>query len=275
MIPTWLVRDREGILVGPEEANVAYPETGADAMLSVEDDSFWFRHRNEVIALLLDRFVPGGEVWDVGGGNGYQAKMLQERGHPVVLVEPGVAGCRNAARRGVTNVIRSSLESLALPDGALSAVTLLDVIEHIPNPEALLVECRRALAPEGVVLVAVPAFDVLWSSEDDYAQHQRRYTTKLLRSQVEAAGLRLVWTSFYFGSLLLPILCFRAVPYRLSRLFPAREQGARPEPNLSHHRPGGPAQKVVETLLARELAALKSGRTLPLGSSIVAVAKRA
>lgn len=267
MIPRSLVRDAEGVLTSADQVAVSYPETGASAMLAVEDTSFWFRHRNEVIALTLDRFAPGAEVWDIGGGNGYQAKALQDRGREVVLVEPGAVGCRNAVRRGVKNVIRGSLESLHLADASLEAITLLDVVEHLPDPVATLAECRRVLRADGHVVLTVPAFEVLWSAEDDYAEHQRRYTVPLLRQHLEAAGLRLEWSTFFFGALLAPIALLRALPYRLR----PRRDGAL-EPNLSEHQPGGVAQKIVDRLLARELDLLRAGRSKSLGSSILAVA---
>lgn len=267
MIPRSLVRDADGVLTTAAQIDVSYPETGASAMLAVEDSSFWFRHRNEVIAMTLDRFAPGAEVWDIGGGNGYQAKALQDRGREVVLVEPGAVGCRNAARRGVKNVIRASLEQLELPDASLHAITLLDVVEHLPDPVATLAECRRVLHPDGRVVITVPAFEVLWSAEDDYAEHQRRYTVALLRTHLESAGLRLEWSTFFFGALLVPIFLLRALPYKLR---PARKEKA--EPNLSEHQPGGVAQKVVDRLLARELEQLRAGRSKSIGSSILAVA---
>lgn len=267
MIPEGLVRDAEGVLTSREEVDARYPDTGASEMLRVEDTSFWFRHRNDVVAYVLDRFAPDAEVWDVGGGNGYQAKMLQERGRRVVVVEPGVVGCRNAIRRGVKTVIRASLESLHLPESSLSAITLLDVIEHLPDPVATLAECRRVLRRDGRIVIAVPAFESLWSTEDDYAEHQRRYTMRMLRDHVDRAGLHITWSSFYFQPLLAPIFLVRALPYKLGRRKPA-------EPDLSHHGTGGIAQRAVEAMLARELRVLRSGKTLRIGSSIVAVVSR-
>lgn len=272
MIPSWLVRDAHGVLTTPDEVHVSYPESGAAAMRAVEESSFWFRHRNEVVATMLDRFAPGAEVWDVGGGNGFQAKALQDRGRRVVVVEPGTVGCQNAIERGVKTVIRASLESLHLDERSVGALTLLDVVEHLPDPVPTLTECRRVLTSDGSVLLTVPAFQLLWSAEDDYAEHQRRYTERLLREHVGTAGLRPVWSTFFFGALLAPIFVFRTLPYRLRA---ARETREAREPDLSHHEPGGVAQHVVDHLLARELRALRAGRSKSLGASLLMVARRA
>jgi ubiquinone/menaquinone biosynthesis C-methylase UbiE len=253
---------------GPDE--VSYPEGGADAMLRVEETSFWFAHRNTIIALVLDRFAPGRELWDVGGGNGFQALRLQQRGRKVVVVEPGDAGCRNAAARGVAAIRHGTLESLALASASLDAVSLFDVVEHLADPVAMLAECRRVLSPAGRVFVTVPAYQALWSDEDELAAHRRRYDTALLEQHLSAAGLKLEWFSYFFQPLVLPILLLRALPYRLR---PRR--AGRTAPDLSDHGTGGLGQRVVEALLAREARALGDGRTLAFGSSLIAVGRPA
>lgn len=45
-----LVRNAKGVDVTPESRNVLYPADGHSECLHVEDNSFWFRHRNECIA---------------------------------------------------------------------------------------------------------------------------------------------------------------------------------------------------------------------------------
>jgi SAM-dependent methyltransferase len=273
-----LARGDDGVLVpasplprerGPGEPEVSYPESGADAMASVEETSFWFSHRNDVITLLLERFAPASALWDVGGGNGFQASRLQ-RGRSVVLVEPGAAGCRNAVARRVAKVIRGTIESLGLAAASLDAVSLFDVIEHLPDPVKMLTECRRVLRPSGCLFVTVPAYQALWSHEDEYTQHHRRYDTSLLDEHLKAAGLRLDYISYFFQPLVAPILLFRALPYRL---LPRPKD--RPTADLSEHGTGGLSQRIVETLLARELRTLRAGRTLAFGSSIIAVARPA
>lgn len=262
-----LISAADGVLVDvTADMSVSYPQTGADSMLAVEDRSFWFAHRSEVLAALLDRFAPDADVWDLGGGNGHQAMLLQSRGRKVVLVEPGARGCRNAARRGVQIVVCSALEALRLPDASVPNAMLLDVIEHIADPQPLLRECRRVVRDR--LFVTVPAYDTLWSDEDEYAEHHRRYTMTRLRDQLEQASFVVEWASYFFSSLVAPIFVFRALPYRMKR----RKGSA--EPDLSEHTPRGLSQRIVAALLARERDQLRRGRTRAFGSSIVAVGRR-
>jgi SAM-dependent methyltransferase len=251
------------------EPEVSYPETGADAMASVEDTSFWFAHRNEVVALLLERFAPGRTLWDIGGGNGFQAMRLQQRGRSVVLVEPGITGCRNAVARRVAHVIHGTIESLGLAAASLDAISLLDVIEHLPDPVQMLAECRRILRPSGRLFVTVPAYQALWSDEDEFAQHHRRYDRALLLEHLRLGGFDVELVSYFFQPLVAPIFLLRSLPHRLSR----RRRTENDTADLSEHGTGGLSQRVMEALLSRELRALRHGRSLSFGSSLVAVAR--
>jgi ubiquinone/menaquinone biosynthesis C-methylase UbiE len=248
-------------------ADINYPEEGADLTATIEETSFWFRHRNQVLDLILDRYPPGGPIWDIGGGNGFQAMALERSGHSVVMVEPGPAGCRNARKRGVISVVQATLESLALPADWVHGISMLDVLEHLGEPRALLRESHRVLRPGGRIYITVPAFSVLWSDEDIYAEHERRYRSDTLAADLEQSGFRIEYMTHYFQPLFFPILLLRALPFRLT--------GGKPqEMDLSEHKPGGLGQKVVESLLARERSALPRGKRFALGSSLLAVGSK-
>lgn len=95
-----LVLNEDGIWHCGSSADVSYPASGNDACFAVEDPSFWFGHRNACILETVRQFSPPGAIFDVGRGNGFVARRLQDEGLDVVLVEPGRGGPRNARRRG-------------------------------------------------------------------------------------------------------------------------------------------------------------------------------
>jgi SAM-dependent methyltransferase len=263
-----LTREPDGAFIAHHETALSYPDDGAALLAGTEDTSFWFRHRNDVIAALLERFPVDGPLWDVGGGNGYQARMLERSGRVVVLVEPGATGCKNALSRGVSAVVRATLDAVKLPPASLAAVTLFDVIEHLEDPARLLGECRRVLRANGRLLVTVPAYETLWSDEDDYAQHHRRYTRSRLEQELRGAGFSIDYASYFFQPLVAPIFLLRSLPYRLSG-----KRSVAQSTDVGEHAPGGLSQRAVEWLLARELTAMRAGAELRFGGSIVAVAR--
>lgn len=246
-------------------SRVSYPFEATSEYRSIEDRSFWFRHRNRVVVELVRRFPPPGLIVDVGAGNGVVSAALREAGFSGIVVEPNPEGARNARRRGLTPVICGTLESVKVREGSLPAVGLFDVLEHIPDDIAYLSELHRLLHPRGRVYISVPAYNALRSSEDDYVGHYRRYTARSLRRALAAAGFEVEFSGYMFSLLPPAILALRTLPSRLGRR-PTRSLAA-------DHVPGGPrVSRLLERLLGFEVTAIRRGLALPFGASCVAVA---
>lgn len=267
-----LERDADGIwrIPGAHGYAVSFPETGHDACLRIEDDSFWFAHRSACIAAALAREPIEGPLLDVGGGNGAVSQAL-ERGHlETVLLEPGAAGARNARARGLRNVICATLEDAELAPGSFGAAGLFDVVEHVADDEALLREVHRILRPGGVLCVTVPAYRWLWSAEDDLAGHHRRYSLGGLGQLLARCSFEVRYATYFFAPLTVPILALRSLPYRLRR----RPAAAVEATAAAHHVPAPLLRRAMEALLAPELAWIRAGRRVPVGTSCLAVAIR-
>jgi SAM-dependent methyltransferase len=103
------------------------------------------------------RFVPqGGRLLDVGANYGHFLQQVQDR-FDAVGIEPSAA------------VVAWGREHLgvALEQGSIEAdnpayirrfdaITLFDVIEHLPDPRAALERCRRYLKEDGHLLLTTP-----------------------------------------------------------------------------------------------------------------------
>lgn len=251
---------------------VFYPAEGNDLCFTIEDSSFWFGHRNRCILEAVKVFPPPGTLFDVGGGNGYVARALQESGLDVVLVEPGPAGVRNALKRGIRQVVRATLEDAGVLAESLPAVGLFDVVEHIPDDFGFLAGIKPLIIPGGRVYITVPAYQWLWSGEDVLAGHSRRYSVGSLRRVLEKAGYVVEFVTYFFGFLPLPILLNRALPYRLGfRTKEAAEDTARSVHEVSHPL----ADRILRILTSRELSRIASRRPLPMGASCLMVARKA
>ena len=263
----------DGIWVAGTKSDVSYPASGNEFCAEIEAGSFWFEHRNRCLLAALERFPPGGALFDIGGGNGFVALAIQSAGFEVVLVEPGPDGTANARRRGIHNVVCSTLEDAGFQDGKLAAVGLFDVLEHIENDRRFLTSIRRYLARQGRLYLTVPALAALWSQEDVDAGHYRRYAAGGLKRLLAETGYEVEYLTYLFRWLPPAILLARALPYRLGV---RRAQAELIERAREHHQAGGSMSRTVLTrLLSRELALVRAGRRLSLGSSCLAVARSA
>src|ERR1035438_8677204 len=252
-------------------SGVSYPEEGNAVYFAVEDSSFWFEHRNRFILEMLRLFPPGGALFDVGGGNGFVARAIQEAGLEVVLVEPGLAGVRNAVGRGIRHVVQATLEDAGVLAETLPAVGLFDVVEHIPDDFGFLTGIHRLVIPGGRVYLTVPAYQWLWSDEDVLAGHSRRYSLHGLIRLLDTAGYAVDFATYIFGFLPLPILLSRTLPYRLGLASKRISEGT----VRSDHQPGNPlARRILEILTRRELSRIARERPLGLGGSCLVVARK-
>jgi len=91
-----LSKSENGIWTSPSNTNIPYPETGNEDCYQLEKLSYWFRHRNRCITVVIRSFPPDGPIFDIGGGNGFVTKAIIESGFNGILVESGRQGIKNA-----------------------------------------------------------------------------------------------------------------------------------------------------------------------------------
>lgn len=101
------------------------------------------------------RFVRGGRLLDIGCGSGDWLRLMKARGWCVEGVDLDEAAVANANSRGLS-VQCGTVHDLNCPDAHFDAVTLNQVIEHVPDPVAVLAECRRILKPGGHLILYTP-----------------------------------------------------------------------------------------------------------------------
>jgi SAM-dependent methyltransferase len=261
-----LEQGAEGIWFAAGSEPISYLEEGNAMCFELEEKSFWFAHRGRCVSALIHRLPPSGTIYDIGGGNGYMARVLLDAGFDTTLVEPGETGARNAVRRGIGTVICATLHSAGFRPGVMPAAALFDVVEHVPDDVCFLQEVCRCLQPGGRLYVTVPAHSWLWSHDDVTAGHFRRYTLRTLRRTMEAAGFAPLYASYFFSLLPLPLMAMRSIP----SLF-----GRRALPQQSYgklHKPR--ARGLTGAVWAAELRRIENGKQIPIGSSCLLAAEK-
>jgi SAM-dependent methyltransferase len=251
---------------------ISYPDWGNQACFQVEDLSFWFQHRNACILEAMKQYPPPGPVFDIGGGNGFVAKGMQDAGFQVVLVEPGVTGAKNAQRRGIGLVICATLEDAGFLPGSLPAIGLFDVVEHMQNDQEFLAKMRGQLSPGSRVYITVPAYSALWSQEDIDAGHQRRYSRRALRNLLLNTGLSVDFLTGFFQFLPPAIFAARVLPYRLGLAKSADPSHVDDQMKREHVPKGGFINDILGWLQRREIALIRARKETNYGASWLAVA---
>ena len=161
------------------------------------------------------------------------------------------------ARRRLPDVELVALDALEMPfDGEFDVVGAFDVLEHVEEDERALAGMRRALRPDGGLLLLVPQHPRLWSEMDVVARHVRRYTRRELVAKVEHAGFDVVETSSFVSALLPAMVLSRGVRRALRR----------PYDPIAELHPGA-LNGVFERVLDGERKLIERGVSLPAGGS--------
>ena len=256
-----------GIWYAEKKTAISYPDEGNDAFYQIEENSFWFRHRNNCIVELVKRFAPKDLFFDIGGGNGYVAKAIEKSGIETILVEPGERGCINARTRELKNIICSTLEDAGFEKETIPAIGVFDVVEHFKEDIALLKLLHAYLQKDGYLFITVPAHEILWSNEDDDAGHFNRYTIKSLTKKLNDVGFDVAYATYIFSVLPVPIFLMRSLP---SRLGMHKNSGDINKHSNEHKSKGSVLDKVWDW----ELSRIKAKKEIPFGGSCLVVAKK-
>lgn len=198
---------------------------------------------------------------DVGCGTGLNVKELSTVAQASGL-DASADAVRYSKRRGLKTVHQGLSQRTGLKAQSIEIVTMLDVLEHVPET-ASLKEMRRILKSDGLLIITVPAFMWLWSEWDVVLHHRCRYTKHSLQRAVEAQGFEVEKISYLYSFLVLPVWLIR----RVKSLF--RQQEYQSDFKLSH-----PFVNWVMERVAAAERRLMWVWSLPLGTSVVLVARK-
>lgn len=139
-------------------------------------------------------------------------------------------------------------------------ITALDVIEHIEDDKQALADMTAMLKPGGLLLITVPAFNLLWDEHDKINFHYRRYrrhtVQKLLQPMGDICDLRYLFVSLFPLKLAVKIINL-----------------LRKQKQAQHHLPGRFTNMLMGALCAIEYGLL-GWASLPLGTSVLAVLRK-
>tara|TARA_B100000029_G_scaffold442035_1_gene460204 strand:- start:294 stop:1067 length:774 start_codon:yes stop_codon:yes gene_type:complete len=242
-----------------------FPPSAFDQLANMEASNWWFRSRNRIILWVLREHIGSFENFlEVGCGTGFVLSAVGKlypnaKLHGSEYFEEGLIH----ARRRVPNANFSKLDARKMTDEErFDCIGAFDVIEHIKEDELVLSNLSRALKNDGTLLVTVPQHRWLWSTVDEYACHARRYSRAELIGKVIESGLKVEYVTS-FVSLLVPLMW-------LTRL---RAVDANYDPMDEFHIPNW-LNRSLEMIMSFEIALLKFGMKLPIGGSLLLLAKK-
>lgn len=166
----------------------------------------WETARAEAVRTLVARLhLTTPRVLDVGCGDGFLIGELKAHFDLREAVAQDVHFTPELMRELGRPGIELVKELDQIEGRRFELLLLLDVLEHVTDPTALLTRlCRDHLAADGWVLITVPAFQALFSRHDHALRHERRYSRPEIAALARQANLSVHASGYLFSSLLLP-----------------------------------------------------------------------
>jgi SAM-dependent methyltransferase len=226
---------------------------------------WWWRAREAVILDLLrslrPRPRPRSTILDVGCGDAVSFPALSAfgtvRGIEVdeSLLDPSGPFRERISTRPLGDAVYDD------PSWRFDLITALDVIEHIDDDRGAIASIVAMLHPGGLLVVTVPAFELLWDHHDEINDHRRRYTASRLRGAFDGQGLEVLHIRYLFRTLFIPKLLVRLV------------NAGRSSKVAQHGIPRPAINSALRTLCVLEDRLLRR-LPIPFGTSVVGVARK-
>ncbi len=237
-----------------------------DILYQVEETHWWYVGRRNVILDQIARFYQGHKklrLLDIGCGAGIFMKYLEPYGE-VIGLDISSDALRFCQQRDFSHLIRGEGGALPFFENTFDILTANDLLEHLDNDIAGLQEFRRVLKSDGRLFLFVPAYQFLWSLQDEISHHKRRYTRRQLSCIINAAGFKLERIT-YANTLLFSVIFVGRQVLKILRHI----KDIKTENNLH---PGW-SNKLLTSIFCLEIPILRRMR-LPFGVSIIAVCQK-
>jgi SAM-dependent methyltransferase len=139
-------------------------------------------------------YRPAGRLLEIGCGNGAMLRGFEDLGWKAEGIDFDPVAIDACRRRGLRANV-GTLQGRHYPADSFDAVVMSHVIEHVHDPVAMLIECRRILKPGGTLSLVTPHVDALghrifakfWFCLDP-PRHLHLFSVPSLRSALHRAG---------------------------------------------------------------------------------------
>ena len=164
--------------------------------LDKENIQMNFEHRLNTIMKL----TKSGRLLDIGCAAGFFLDLARKRGWKVSGIELSPDAIKFSKEKLKLSVKKGDIDKTKLSRSLYEAVTLFDVIEHLPNPYKALRKINASLKPGGIIVITTPdvgsiAARILgknWLEFKRIREHIYFFSRETISKMLEKSGFEVV-----------------------------------------------------------------------------------
>lgn len=149
-----------------------------------------------------------GNILEIGSGLGNISSFFLADQASIFLTDIRDAYCETLRDKFQDFSTLAGIEQMDLVDpdfdkkfgryfNTFQAVFALNVVEHIYNDRAAVINCHKLLKPGGKLIILVPAYQWLFNNFDRELEHYRRYNRKQLEALFLSCGFSVHHSQYY------------------------------------------------------------------------------
>lgn len=175
-------------------------ESGSEnALVYGRDDDRWVYQQTAIAKHFLraTRLAPGARTLDLGCGEGWVCKWLQENGYEAHGIEPSISMANYGIKvLGCGGIKAARYDENSYEPDYFDGIVSHHVIEHTVDVRGVFRAIHRHLKPEGYLLLQVPCVDTATNEEELAAHlqggHVYGFSEKFLRYVLVEQGLSII-----------------------------------------------------------------------------------
>ena len=144
-------------------------------------------HYNGYTFDLISERISGKNILDFGSGFGLFCEYMAQNGYEIDGFEINKTAVIESKKRGINTY--SELNQI---NKKYESITSSNVLEHIEDDVSTINEMRSLLVDKGILILYLPASQMVWTKMDDDVNHFRRYSKKDLHSKLKSANFEVL-----------------------------------------------------------------------------------
>ncbi|MCK4318944.1 class I SAM-dependent methyltransferase [Candidatus Micrarchaeota archaeon] len=142
----------------------------------MERTNWWYVSRRKILKSIIKKYNLKGKCLDIGCGVGANFPVLKKNFKEVWGIDSSEEVFKYLKDK--ENILLADAQDLPFKNEEFDFVIIMDVIEHVEDQKKTVAELLRVTKKGGYVFASVPAFMLLWSSNDETGGHKLRFRRK-------------------------------------------------------------------------------------------------